>query len=154
MPTRFRVIVGCLYAVFFSSIAATCLGVPFTEWALAELGLLATLAALATWVVIVVGSLRLINVINDNWPALLLPPEPVYSPEVTIESVLLSTQINVRSVGAPPGQYPDAAEIGQTGFGGDDSSSATSAKYTPHQLRPDTQLRFVWPSYPLPQGER
>ena len=34
------------------------------------------------------------------------------------------------------------------------SIQPTEASLTPHQLRPSTQLRFVRPSYPLPQGER
>jgi hypothetical protein len=106
MPTRFRIALGCLYAVLFSFFAMMCLGIRTTEWALAEFGLAPTLAGFAIWVTVVVGSIKLINKINEDWPSLLLPPEPVYSPEMPIESVLLSTQIDVRSVASRAEQFP------------------------------------------------
>lgn len=106
MPTRFKVALSCLYAVVFSAFAAMCLGIRVTEWALAEFGLTPTLAGFAIWIAVVVGSIKLINKINEDWPSLSLPPEPVYSPEMPIESVLLSTQIDVRSVASRAEQFP------------------------------------------------
>jgi hypothetical protein len=106
MPTRYRIALGCLYAVVFSFFAMMCLGIRTIEWALTEFGLGPTLTGFAIWVALIVGSIRLINKINEDWPALSLPPEPVYSPELPAESVLLSTQIDVRSVAARPAQYP------------------------------------------------
>jgi hypothetical protein len=113
MPTRFRVALSCLYAVVFSSIAIMCLGLSITRWALAEFGLSLTLAGLAIWLVVLCGSIRLINIINEDWPTLSLPPEPAYSPELPIESVLMSTQIDVRSVASRAEQYPGTAKTGQ-----------------------------------------
>lgn len=106
MPTRYRIALGCLYAILFSSFAAMCLGIRTTEWALAEFGLTPTLAGFAIWLAVIVGSIRLINKINEDWPTLLLPPEPAYSPELPAEAVLLSSQIDVRSAAARPAQYP------------------------------------------------
>lgn len=113
MPTRFRIALSCLYAVVFSSIAIVCMGLRITRWALAEFGLSMTLAGFAIWLVALCGSIRLINVINEDWPTLSLPPEPAYSPELPIESVLMSTQIDVRSVGSRPAQYPGTAKTEQ-----------------------------------------
>jgi hypothetical protein len=109
MPTRFKVALGCLYAVVFAAFAAACLGRRITGWALIELGLPATLAGFAAWVALVIVAIRLINKINEDWPSLSLPPEPVYSPEMPIESVLLSTQIDVRSVASRAEQFPGKA---------------------------------------------
>jgi hypothetical protein len=113
MPTRFRVALSCLYAVAFLSIAMMCLGFRITEWALAEYGLSLTLAGLAIWVVVLSGSIRLINKIYEDWPTLSLPPEPAYSPELPMESVLMAAQIDVRSVGSRAAQYPGTAKTEQ-----------------------------------------
>jgi len=114
MPTRFRIALSCLYAVVFSFFAVMCLGIRITEWALAEFGFAPTLTGFAIWVAVVVGSIRLINKIHKDWPTLSLPPEPVYSPELPFESVLLSSQIDVRSVAARAAQHPGAEKTEQT----------------------------------------
>lgn len=115
MPTRIKVALTCLYAAAFGLFALSSVGIQISEWAVARFGAYPTLMGFAAWVAILSGSFWLINKINRDWPTLSLPPEPAYSPaEAVCEAVLISAQIDVRSVGSRAGQHPVAAGTEQT----------------------------------------
>jgi hypothetical protein len=78
MPLRYKIALGFLYSVFFTSLAALKLGLAVTHWAFAKFGLYPMVAGLAAYAMIPVGSVWLINKINRDWPALMLPPEPIF----------------------------------------------------------------------------
>lgn len=110
MPTRIKVALTCLYAAAFALLAMASVGMRISEWAVARFGAYPTLMGFAGWVAILSGLFWLINKINRDWPTLSLPPEPAYSPaEVVCEAVLVSAQIDMRSVGSRAGQHPVAA---------------------------------------------
>jgi hypothetical protein len=111
MPTRYKLALGLLYATVFSLIAAPKLGMVFLREAFAALGPYPTVAVISAWATTLAASVWLINKINRDWPTLMLPPEPIYSPmEAEQQVALVAVRPELRPAGLHAVQAPLPAE--------------------------------------------
>lgn len=97
MPKRYRLALTFLYSLVFVMLACLKASPAMVRWAWTHFGIYWMLGGAIMYGCIPIMAIWLINKINRDWPALILPPEPIYAPEKICEEQVLTNQLGLNS---------------------------------------------------------